>query len=582
MSTAPAANVRVLELFVELLGAQPGRTKAQLRALPGYRGLADDAFETQFQRDKDALRDAGVLLRIGRGEHYSIDRDSLAPDIEVGAADRALLSLAARAWDRGDVLAASVDAKAAASSEEEVSAPVIRLGLTGLEAATAFARGIRERRVVSFEYPGSGGLTQRAVEPWALTVQGRSRPQVRPRVSRRWCLRSCGCARAARRVRCSSGTRPWLRLLMSVLHGRAGSPWRWRMASWARGLPACCRWLSTLSWWAPRCFERRCWSVCARRPLGEVAMPENVSLAFVRLSSMVAWIAEHPGVHVDDIGAHFGRTRRQVRRDIEYLASVGDSLPGESFEVDWGLFEEEQRVSLRSTLGASAPLRLSEVEAQALLIGLSAIAPLLAPDVAAHLPHAALVVSALGGLGEAGGSGTIDASPASASSRIVEALRDALERRERVSFDYVSTRGQVSHRVVDPWSLEASATGWLLRGWCDTARAPRTFAVASISDVRVNGPRLQAPRRVRDDAPAWRLDVDRPARWIADEYGGTIVAELSEGGARIDVPVWNDDWGLSLLTDIAAHVRAVSPDRRAEAGARARSIIDVWTQEDQS
>ena len=174
MSTAPAANVRVLELFVELLGAQPGRTKAQLRALPGYRGLADDAFETQFQRDKDALRDAGVLLRIGRGEHYSIDRDSFAPDIEVGATDRALLSLAAHAWDRGDVLADSVDAKAAASSEEEVSAPVIRLGLTGLEAATAFARGIRERRVVSFEYPGSGDLTQRAVEPWALTVQGRA------------------------------------------------------------------------------------------------------------------------------------------------------------------------------------------------------------------------------------------------------------------------------------------------------------------------------------------------------------------------------------------------------------------------
>lgn len=115
-----------------------------------------------------------MLLRIGRGEHYSIDRDSLAPDIEVGATDRALLSLAARAWDRGDVLAASIDAKAAASSEEEVSAPVIRLGLTGLEAATAFARGIRERRVVSFEYPGSGGLTQRAVEPWALTVQGRA------------------------------------------------------------------------------------------------------------------------------------------------------------------------------------------------------------------------------------------------------------------------------------------------------------------------------------------------------------------------------------------------------------------------
>ncbi len=34
-------------------------------------------------------------------------------------------------------------------------------------------------------------------------------------------------------------------------------------------------------------------------------------------------------------------------------------------------------------------------------------------------------------------------------------------------------------------------------------------------------------------------------------------------------------WGLSLLTDIAAPRALVSPDNRAEAGARARSIIDV-------
>ena len=310
-------------------------------------------------------------------------------------------------------------------------------------------------------------------------------------------------------------------------------------------------------------------------------MPETVSLAFVRLSSMVAWIADHPGVHVDEICSHFGRTRRQVRRDIEYLASVGDSLPGQSFEVDWALFEEESRVSLRATLGAGAPLRFSEVEAQALLIGLSAIGPFLAPDVAAHLPHAALVVSALGGLGDAGAQGGIDASPALASSLPVEALRDALARKQRVSFDYVSSRGQSSHRVVDPWSLDASATGWLLRGWCTAAQGPRTFALSSMSNLGVVGARVQEPRRVRDDAPTWTLDVDRPARWIADEYGGHVETELEGGGARITLPVWNEEWGLSLLTDIAAHLRDVSPDRRAEAGQRARAIVAVWTQEDQ-
>lgn len=91
-------------------------------------------------------------------------------------------------------------------------------------------------------------------------------------------------------------------------------------------------------------------------------MPENVQLAVVRLASMVAWMSEHSGSTVDEIAAHFHRTRRQVRRDVEYLASVGDSLPGASFEVDWELYEREQRVTLRSTLGASAPLRLSAID----------------------------------------------------------------------------------------------------------------------------------------------------------------------------------------------------------------------------
>ena len=168
MSTAVNANVRVLELFVELLGARPGRTKAQLRALPGYQGLADDAFETQFQRDKDALRDAGAHMTIQSGERYSIAWDSFAPGIEVTSTDRALMSLAARAWDSNEFFADAIDAKAAAASSEDVSAPAIRLGLTGIGAATVLSQAIRERRVVCFEYPGSRELTERSVEPCAL------------------------------------------------------------------------------------------------------------------------------------------------------------------------------------------------------------------------------------------------------------------------------------------------------------------------------------------------------------------------------------------------------------------------------
>ena len=94
--------------------------------------------------------------------------------------------------------------------------------------------------------------------------------------------------------------------------------------------------------------------------------------------------------------------------------------------------------------------------------------------------------------------------------------------------------------------------------------------LASISDVRGEGPRVEEPRRVRNDAPTWTLDVDRDARWIADEYDGRIVAELDGGGARITLPVWNEQWGLSLLIDVAPHLRAVTPDKRDDAARHAR------------
>ena len=87
---------------------------------------------------------------------------------------------------------------------------------------------------------------------------------------------------------------------------------------------------------------------------------------------------------------------------------------------------------------------------------------------------------------------------------------------------------------------------------------------------------------MRNDAPTWTLDVDRDARWIADEYDGRIVAELDGGGARITLPVWNEQWGLSLLIDVAPHLRAVTPDKRDDAARHARSVLSIWTREDAS
>lgn len=173
-----SAQARLLELFFEVLGAERGRSKARIRRMDAYRGLGERAFESQFQRDKDALRQIGVDLRVGAGpdgDTYSISPGSFA---RVGArlnpVQAVLVGLALQAWSPGDGVGPSAGPKVAAASDGSGAPDLLRMDLTGVRAAADFATGIRERRVVSFDYEGARGTEERSVEPWRIVVRGRA------------------------------------------------------------------------------------------------------------------------------------------------------------------------------------------------------------------------------------------------------------------------------------------------------------------------------------------------------------------------------------------------------------------------
>lgn len=173
-----SAQARLLELFFEVLGAERGRSKARIRRMDAYRGLGERAFESQFQRDKDALRQIGVDLRVGAGpdgDTYSISPGSFA---RVGAClnpvQAVLVGLALQAWSPGDGVGPSAGPKVAAASDGSGAPDLLRMDLTGVRAAADFATGIRERRVVSFDYEGARGTEERSVEPWRIVVRGRA------------------------------------------------------------------------------------------------------------------------------------------------------------------------------------------------------------------------------------------------------------------------------------------------------------------------------------------------------------------------------------------------------------------------
>lgn len=180
---------RLLNLVICLLATHRWLAKDQIRsAVPQYADCGStDAFDRMFERDKEDLRELGIPLVTGTGDSafgdepgYRIDRDSYGlPDIELTAAEAAVLGLASRVWQQASLAApaarAMVKLKALGVQPDEGSLigvePKIRTtepSFDPLYAAT------RDHAPVAFRYrKPTGDVAERHIEPWAVVNRGR-------------------------------------------------------------------------------------------------------------------------------------------------------------------------------------------------------------------------------------------------------------------------------------------------------------------------------------------------------------------------------------------------------------------------
>lgn len=302
-------------------------------------------------------------------------------------------------------------------------------------------------------------------------------------------------------------------------------------------------------------------------------MPEYIPVSVTRLLSLVAWIGEHPGITVDELAQHFNRKKRQIMRDIEAIGSVGDSLPGSSFEIDWDLYEREGALRLESTMGVNLPVRLTEAEASAILVGLAALEPSLDEDLRQRVPRTALAVKTLVGQGE---DSAFIVHGDLAAPKLLDELARAINKRRVISFSYTDAQGATSHRVVEPWELRFESGSWMVHGWCRHAQAHRTFAVARIHDFHYEKGHVRL--RSCSDTVSGRTEtirLDPSYQWVGEDFDA-VNARRDGEDLVVDVRVWDDHWFESLLIDLAPGIKEGPAASLERAGMRARKILQIW------
>lgn len=314
-------------------------------------------------------------------------------------------------------------------------------------------------------------------------------------------------------------------------------------------------------------------------------MPEEAPVQVARILAMASWIMDNPGHNVRQIAQHFGRSSRQVRRDLEYMGQIGDSMIDRSYGLDWDLYETEGVVVLRGSLTPSLP-KFTPAEAAALLVALRALAPYLSESEEEVLLSTAakLASRASQDEGEAQNSSEVihleqessnspDAQQKISAQNVID-LRYAIDELREVSFNYLGADDSYS-RCVYPLGLKHLSTGWILDAWDPTRETHRSYRVDRMNNLVIGEkrPRVSIPS---EPAPSTlTLTISANARWICEDFESTVISEDAEM-ITCSLPIWNEEWILALLCDISADIIECPSEWMQRVSDYAQSAMEIW------
>ncbi|MDO4254748.1 MAG: WYL domain-containing protein [Kocuria sp.] len=330
-----------------------------------------------------------------------------------------------------------------------------------------------------------------------------------------------------------------------------------------------------------------------------------------RMLEIVRYVYAHQGVELTEVARHVEASLDQVVEDLTTLFVCGrpGHTPDQLIEASW----DEGTVTVGNADEISSPVRLTQPEAAALLVGLQTLRSLPgdpAPAIDSALRKVAeaagepvTVAHAVGARPDE----TLPITPAAVSHprrethtaadsvpAIAETIRSAMTKKQRLHISYiVASRDEVTERHIDPIRLVSVNSHWYVMAWCSRAQGFRDFRLDRIHTAVVVGAAPHHDVPVVDHSPnapvsAADQDIvlvtDRRARWVADQYHAqhTAAVDLPQSQPRTtrthtkntttstpvefeaaDISFTTEELAFSLVTRFGGQVGVIGPPAQA-------------------
>ncbi|MCY0906342.1 helix-turn-helix transcriptional regulator [Arthrobacter sp. H14-L1] len=321
------------------------------------------------------------------------------------------------------------------------------------------------------------------------------------------------------------------------------------------------------------------------RPLVPRRPKPNSEDRLRRLLDLVPFLVQNSGIEADAVAEEFGISLSELEADLALLSVCG--LPGyqhgELIDVRW----DEGTVFIRDADELARPLRLTQEEACALLVGLESLQSL--PDDGA-LPDDGgdqTLRSVLESVRSVAGSDAWLADVVQAritpqaSLQMLSVLQRAVTGSARVRISYfVPLRDEVTDRVIEPLRLFSLDSHWYVEAWCTLACGMRNFRLDNIRTAYPTG-EAAVVHQLPVDAPlpesaftpgAADLDVvialDGSSQWVTEAYGAREQAILPDGRIAVRLNMGRAAAVPALMARLAGGGQVLEPaDLREETAA---------------
>jgi proteasome accessory factor C len=152
----------------------------------------------------------------------------------------------------------------------------------------------------------------------------------------------------------------------------------------------------------------------------------------------------------------------------------------------------------------------------------------------------------------------------------LEAIRDAVERHQRMRITYYAhSSAEITEREIDPESVFLAIGHWYVVAWDHRSGEERLFRADRIRSVEPTGERFEPRGLEGAGRPLYtpserdvdvRLRLGPAARWVAEYYATREVRELDDGRLEVSLPAARLEWIARVLLRLGDDVEIVDPE----------------------